>query len=109
MNIGIRSLLSVSALRMLAVVALLMVSSGAQARLAELLSEQIADEVIDLVSNDLVATSPAEMQDGEPTPEADGPILGMPTLDQLIQGRMDVWMNPVYWSTWVQDDTPLAH
>lgn len=78
-------------------------SQPSEARLAELLSEQIADEVIDLVSNDLIATSTPSMQEGEPTPEADGPILGMPTVDQLIQGRMDVWMDPTYWSTWVQE------
>jgi|GEM_PF-1473444 len=103
MSIGIRSLLTARTLLTVVAITSLTLSGAAQARLAELLSEQIADEVIDLVTNDLIATSPAEMQDGEPTPEADGPILGMPTLDQLIQGRMEVWMNPVYWSTWVQE------
>lgn len=82
----------------------LLLPATAQARLAELLSDQIADEVQDLVMNDLIAINQEQLEDGESAPDNDGPILGMPTLDQLLQQRlMNVWLNPTYWSTWVQE------
>ena len=84
--------------------ALMFFPAVSHARLAELLSEQIAEEVQDLVMNDLIAMNQEQLQDGQPAPDNDGPILGMPTLDQLAQQRlMNVWMNPTYWSTWVQE------
>jgi len=74
-----------------------------QARMAELLSEQIADEVIDLASNDLTSINHQQMQDGEAAPDNDGVLLGMPTLDQMLSDRLvNVWMNPSYWASWVQ-------
>lgn len=82
----------------------LLLPSVANARLAELLSEQIAEEVQDLVMNDLIAMNQAQLEDGQQAPDNDGPILGMPTLDQLLSERfMNVWLNPTYWSTWVQE------
>ncbi|MHA7833771.1 MAG: hypothetical protein ACX94A_04720, partial [Algiphilus sp.] len=36
-------------------------------------------------------------------PEADGPITALPPVQDLLAGRMDVWLNPLYWSTWVQE------
>lgn len=43
-----------------------------------------------------------ESDDGT-APEADGPITAMPPVDEMLAGRMDVWLDPLYWSTWVQD------
>lgn len=81
----------------------LLLPSLAQARLAELLSDQIADQVIDLVSNDLASINHQQMQDGEPAPDNDGILLGMPTADQMLSERLlNVWMNPTYWSGWIQ-------
>lgn len=36
-------------------------------------------------------------------PEADGPIIAMPPVRDLLAGRADVWLDPLYWSTWVQE------
>jgi CubicO group peptidase (beta-lactamase class C family) len=62
--------------------------------------DAIVAEVYRLAMADLARRAAA---DGEPAPDVDGPIVGMPPPDQLVLGRMDVWMNPVYWSTWVQE------
>jgi CubicO group peptidase (beta-lactamase class C family) len=94
--------------RFLTVLTVLMAASllpfSAQARLAELVSDQIAAEVQDLVMNDLIAMNQEQLEDGQPAPDNDGPILGMPTVDQMLSDRfLNVWMNPTYWSTWVQE------
>jgi len=36
-------------------------------------------------------------------PEADGPVTALPPVQDLLAGRMDVWLNPLYWSTLVQE------
>lgn len=36
-------------------------------------------------------------------PEADGPILALPPVQDLLADRLEVWLNPLYWSTWVQE------
>ena len=88
----------------LAIPALLVLPVVAEARLAELLSDQIAAEVQDLVMNDLVGLNHQQMQDGESAPDNDGPILGMPTLDRMLTERLaNVWMNPTYWETYVRE------
>lgn len=63
-------------------------------------TQDIVAEVYRLALADLTAQAKS---DDEPAPDVDGPITGMPPLDQLVLGRMEVWMNPVYWSTWVKE------
>jgi CubicO group peptidase (beta-lactamase class C family) len=36
-------------------------------------------------------------------PDVDGPILALPPLQDLVVDRLEVWLNPLYWSTWVQE------
>ncbi|MGJ8669446.1 MAG: serine hydrolase domain-containing protein [Oceanococcus sp.] len=81
-----------------AVFALLMLSWSAQAAVSPD-NTPLVQQLIAAAQANLLA----QAADEDPAPDVDGPIVGMPPLDQLLLGRMDVWMNPVYWSTWVQE------
>lgn len=63
------------------------------------------DTILQLGLDDLRRNhdAPVAAKDEEPAPDVDGPIIGMPPLQDLLVGRMDVWLNPVYWETWVRE------
>ena len=51
---------------------------------------------------DSLTRGAVDSEDGT-APETDGPITALPPIQDLLAGRMDVWLNPLYWSTWVQE------
>ena len=90
---------------------LALAAPAAEARLAEIINPagleqdpqaatlEAFNQVIDLATNDLLSDYDSDAE-GE---DADGPILGMPKVDQMLLERRHVWMNPTYWETYVKE------
>lgn len=63
------------------------------------LSAALTQQILELARQDLRSTASSE----EPAPDVDGPITALPPPQDLLLDRMNVWLDPNYWSTWVRE------
>lgn len=63
------------------------------------LSYELRQQILELARQDLRLAASSE----EPAPDVDGPITALPPPQDLVLDRMNVWLNPTYWSTWVRE------
>jgi CubicO group peptidase (beta-lactamase class C family) len=83
--------------RMVVVAAVLAAPPLAQSQ--DPISYELTQTILQLAQQDLHARSSSE----EPAPDVDGPITALPPPQDLLLARMNVWLNPAYWSTWVRE------
>ena len=94
------SSLSPKGLPTAALCAALLLPTVVHAGLTGVTSEQVLAEVHARVMHDLTTLS----QDDVTADADDGPILSMPSPEQLLIGRLtDVWMKPSYWENYVRE------